>query len=120
MTPQILRAMADTFEERRKVYGDNFKRVPEVMKILFPEGVPQELLTTTQWYLFELLILKISRFASGNLTHIDSVHDAGVYCAMIENEITPASGPMSKAVDGLIEAVRESVKQPNRGQQNYE
>ena len=83
-TGNILRAMAHTFEERNKVYGSNYQMVGPIMRILFPNGVPPELLGTDQFHLFELKIVKLSRFAISGLTHTDSIHDDGVYSAMIE------------------------------------
>lgn len=76
--------MADTFEERNKVYGSNYKMVAKLVGVLFPEGVPPELLLRDEWHLFELKLVKLSRFAIGRLEHIDSIHDDGVYSAMIE------------------------------------
>jgi hypothetical protein len=83
----VLRAMADTFAERNAVYGDNYKRVAPVIKALFPDGVPQELVVSDRWHLFELLVVKLSRFAVSNLTHEDSIHDAAVYGAMIQRDL---------------------------------
>lgn len=80
----ILQKMADTFRERNAVYGDNFKMVAKLVKVLFPNGVPPELVVTDQWHLFELKLVKISRFAISELTHMDSIHDDAVYSAMIE------------------------------------
>lgn len=83
-----LREMAKTFEERNKVYGDNYLKVGAVMKILFPDGVQ---LTTEDdfnvWHLFELAIVKITRFANSKCEHVDSVHDSAVYLAMVESLI---------------------------------
>lgn len=84
----ILAEMADTFRERNKVYGDNYKRVGEVMVALFPEGVslktPEDFNT---WHLFELMVVKLTRFANSGLTHEDSIHDLAVYAAMVESLI---------------------------------
>lgn len=84
----ILDNMADTFRRRNAVYGDNFRMVAKLVKVLFPDGVPPELVVTDQWHLFELKLVKISRFAISNLTHQDSIHDDGVYSAMIESILT--------------------------------
>ncbi len=84
----ILDEMADTFRQRNAVYGDNYKMVGPIMKILFPNGVPAELLGSHQFHLFELKIVKLSRFAISGLTHEDSIRDDGVYSAMIESIIT--------------------------------
>lgn len=81
----ILAQMADTFRERNKVYGDNYKRVGEIMKALFPQGVALESVAQfNQWHLFELMIVKLTRFANSGLTHKDSIHDLAVYAAMVE------------------------------------
>ena len=81
---EILREMAKTFDERSTTYGHNLQMVQPIMEILFPDGVPK---FSTKMHLFELLIMKLTRFAVSNLTHIDSIHDAGPYCAMLESEI---------------------------------
>lgn len=81
----VLRNMASTFEERSKIYGDNYRMVGHVMRALFPKGVvlhdPQDY---EVWHLFELKIVKLTRFAISGLTHRDSIHDDAVYSAMIE------------------------------------
>lgn len=88
----ILAEMADTFRERNKVYGDNYKRVGDVMAALFPEGV---MLVTPEdfnvWHLFELMVVKMTRFANSGLTHEDSIHDLAVYAAMVESLIRKES-----------------------------
>lgn len=81
----ILDAMAATFRERNAVYGDNAVMVGQVMQVLFPNGVT---LKTPEdyhmWHLFELKIVKLTRFAISGLKHEDSIHDDGVYSAMCE------------------------------------
>lgn len=81
----LLRKMAETYAERNATYGDNFRRVAPVMRALFPEGVPSELVTTDAFHLFELILVKLSRFAASEFSHRDSIHDAAVYCAMVES-----------------------------------
>lgn len=80
----VLGAMAVTYKERNAVYGDNYKMVGKMMAILFPQGVSAEVLHSDQFHLFELMLVKLSRFAISNLTHQDSIHDTAVYGAMIE------------------------------------
>lgn len=80
----ILDQMAATFRERNAVYGDNFRMVGRMMEVLFPGGAPPELLHSDQFHLFELILVKLSRYAISGLQHRDSIHDAGVYCAMCE------------------------------------
>jgi hypothetical protein len=81
----ILDHMAETFRERNKVYGSNYKMVGPMMKVLFPDGVPKDVVHSDQFHLFELMLVKLSRFAISGLKHQDSIHDAGVYAAMIEH-----------------------------------
>ena len=88
-TPQLLEQAAETFRVRNATYGNNYLQVSEIMKVLWPDGFPSELVFQPEWHLFELLIVKLTRFANGNLTHIDSIHDTVVYAAMIEDIITP-------------------------------
>lgn len=85
---EIMESMAATFKERNAVYGDNFRMVAKMVAVLFPQGVPPELVVTDQWHLFELKLVKLSRFAISNLTHRDSIHDDAVYSAMIESILT--------------------------------
>lgn len=80
-----LKEAAKLYAERNKIYGDNYKRVGQVMKGLFPDGVK---LSTEQdynrWHLLELLVVKLTRYcnnwASGG--HEDSITDLGVYAFM--------------------------------------
>lgn len=83
----ILHNMANTYRERNAVYGSNYKMIAPMADILFPDGVPANVLFSDQWHLFELILVKLSRFAISDLQHTDSIHDAAVYCAMIESII---------------------------------
>lgn len=89
-----MNAMAETYRQRNAIYGDNFKMVAPVIAALFPKGVPPDLITTDRWHLFELMIVKLTRYTVSGLTHVDSIHDAGVYAAMCES-LTPI-GPSEK------------------------
>lgn len=84
----ILADMAETYRERGKLYKDNYLRMGPVMTALFPEGV---VLRSEQdfikWHLLDWAVGKITRFASTGMTHIDSIHDAAVYLAMLEAEL---------------------------------
>ena len=84
---EILMEAGKTYGERNKVYGDNYRNVMPVVEALFPDGVPPELILTNSWHLFELMIVKFTRFANSEFTHRDSIHDAAVYAAMIEANI---------------------------------
>lgn len=80
----VLARAAQTFRERNAVYANNYRMVAPIVKILFPNGVPSSLVVTDQWHLFELMIVKMTRFAVSELAHADSIRDAAVYAAMIE------------------------------------
>jgi hypothetical protein len=81
----VLLKAAATFRERNAVYKDNAVNVGNVMKALFPNGVRLNSAEDHHIYhLFELIIVKLTRFANSDLHHIDSIHDVAVYAAMIE------------------------------------
>lgn len=82
----ILAEMAETFRERQKVYGSNYRKVGPVMTALHPDGV---ILKTEKdhefFHLYSLLIVKLTRFATSDLSHKDSIHDMCVYGSMLES-----------------------------------
>ena len=81
--------MSKTFKERNEVYGDNYKMVGELMKVLHPEGFNQQSEEDHELgHLWSLLVVKLSRFAISDLKHKDSIHDLAVYAAMIEAILT--------------------------------
>lgn len=79
----ILREMALLYDERNVLYKDNYKRIPKLMKALFPAGISTDLLHDTRWHLFSMIVAKLGRFATTDLTHKDSIKDIAVYAAMI-------------------------------------
>lgn len=82
----ILEQAGATFRERNAVYKDNADNVGKVMAALFPNGVQLKTAADHKMYhLFELLIVKLTRFANADLKHLDSIHDAAVYAAMCQN-----------------------------------
>ncbi len=87
MTPQdILREAATIFEERHKVYGDNYKKVGTVMAALFPDGL--DLKTADDHNRFHILMLdvvKLTRYAENwhKGGHRDSLLDKAVYNTML-------------------------------------
>ncbi len=105
----ILVEMADTYRERNKVYGDNFLNVGKVMEVLHGpnSAAPASGLIKTaddfnKWHLYELLVVKLTRFANSGLTHRDSIRDLCVYGAMVEALLAPEepdSVPASSVVD---------------------
>lgn len=86
--PEILETAAETYRERNKVYGDNFLRVSVALEAMFPQGLTVK--TADDWtrlHLFLLSLMKVSRYAVNFQKggHKDSIHDAMVYCAMLES-----------------------------------
>lgn len=83
----ILRLAAETYEERNKVYGDNYLLVGDVMKGLFSDGL--KFATPRDWnraHIFMLMVVKLTRYAQNWSTggHQDSLRDLAVYAAMLE------------------------------------
>ena len=85
--PELLRSAAQTYEERHKLYGDNYKHFGKCMKGIFPEPLTIE--TEEEWVRVGLIlniVTKVTRYGQ-NLKkggHQDSIHDASVYCSMLE------------------------------------
>lgn len=96
---EILREAALTYEERNKVYGDNYKVVGKVMAALFPSGI---LLKSAddhnRFHIFMLSIVKLTRYVQNwdKGGHQDSIRDNTVYSAMLEE------------IDAEIASFRES------------
>lgn len=84
----VLKRLQDTtrlFDERNRVYKDNFRKVGAIMKTLFPEGPPVlSQKDFEKWHLWELFIVKLTRYANNYQEgHADSLQDMMVYLAMI-------------------------------------
>src|SRR5215207_10454846 len=79
--------LADLYDERNRVYGDNYRHVGPRLKALFPKGLNLE--TESDFVRFALFIHidnKISRhartFCDGG--HKDSLDDVSVYAQMLQ------------------------------------
>lgn len=85
--PEILRNNAKTYEERNKLYGDNYKKFGKVMEAIFPEGFEiSSAADHNRLGVFIQCLSKLMRYAE-NLDkggHKDSAHDLSVYAAMLE------------------------------------
>jgi len=82
----ILEHAAMTFDDRNAKYRDNAVKVGRVMEALFPDGVNLNSADDFHiFHLFELMIVKLTRFVNSDLTHQDSIRDMIVYGAMVEN-----------------------------------
>lgn len=81
----VLRAMAETFEERSKTYGPNYLHFGEVCVALWPNGLT--LKSKEEWVRMGLLtqiISKLTRYTNNPAGHKDSAHDIGPYAAILE------------------------------------
>src|SRR5207237_1228115 len=85
---KTLEEMAATFRERNMLYGDNWLTVGEVMLALFPRGIE---ITDAEEHIImhwiSWIIGKLTRFINTGMSDTDSIHDVGVYCAMLETYI---------------------------------
>lgn len=85
--PQILRDSGQTFEDRDKVYGSNYKNFGNIMAGLFPNGL--KVSTPEEWArlgVFVQIASKMGRYAMqfSKGGHQDSARDTCVYGAMLE------------------------------------
>jgi hypothetical protein len=85
----ILKQAIQTHKERGAVYGNAYlEQHGKVMKALFPNGlVLSSADDFNRFGTFNMIVSKMTRYAN-NLrqanTHIDSLHDMGVYSFMLE------------------------------------
>lgn len=80
-----LRKMAETFDQRSKVYGKNYLVFGKVCAELWPEGLI--LKTKEDWARMGVLtqvIAKLTRYTNNPSGHKDSAHDIGPYAAILE------------------------------------
>lgn len=82
----LLRKAADLFEERNKVYGNNYLMVGAVMQGYFPEGITLKTQDDfNRFHIFMLEVVKNTRYCNNwNKPHQDSNADNTVYSAMRE------------------------------------
>jgi len=78
---------AETFRERGKLYGDNYVRAGNVMLAMFPQGIKLDTARDqTRYHLMSWIVGKLCRYAvQWEKGHADSIHDATVYCALLED-----------------------------------
>jgi hypothetical protein len=87
--PELLRAAAATYEQRNKLYGDNYKEFGGIMVAMFPDGLPviKTFEQHNRFALFVMCLMKLTRYAQAikrGEAHQDSAHDLVVYAAMLE------------------------------------
>lgn len=81
----ILVNMGATYKERNALYKDNAVMVGKIMAVMFPNGVKLATAADHEFFhLFQLKIVKLTRFVNSDLKHVDSIHDDAIYSAMCE------------------------------------
>lgn len=86
-----LHRAAETFRDRNRTYGGNYKRMGALILALFPPGGVPEITTEAEANRLNLMIDclgKLQRYAYAfhKGGHRDSAHDLIVYAAMLEEE----------------------------------
>lgn len=113
----ILDSAAQTYRERNKLYGDNYKHFGFAAAALFPDG----LLVTSpeEWNrlgIFVQCLSKLSRVA-GNLHaggHLDSAHDLSVYAAMLQELTEEGTAPARTAYKEGARAVLAALRRQHQ------
>jgi hypothetical protein len=89
--PEALRKAADLYEERNKLYGDNYKSFGKLVDVLFPNGFPSGAQESHVSYQNRVGVLiqilsKLTRYCAnfGDGGHSDSLHDLAVYAMMLD------------------------------------
>jgi hypothetical protein len=84
---ESLRAAAEIYEQRNKLYGDNYKTFGPWVALLFPDGIT--LVTPNDFNRFGVItqmLGKLSRYAANFKKggHDDSLDDLAVYAMMLK------------------------------------
>lgn len=85
--PERLRDLGNIYEDRNKLYGDNYKHFGKVMQGMFPRGV--HLATEEDWTRIGVFIQAVSKMTRYGQSferkgHPDSLDDCSVYCQMLQ------------------------------------
>jgi hypothetical protein len=119
--PDQLRAKAAIYEERNKLYGDNYKRFGPIMALLFPNGLT---LATgddhNRFGVFVQIVAKVTRYAEQFQAggHDDSLDDTAVYSMMLKqldndlrSKTAEATTAATTAAASDVDKAAEEVKQ---------
>lgn len=89
--PEQLRKAASLYEERNKLYGDNYKKFGRLVDALFPDGIPSGQVENNAEYhnrvgVLIQLLSKLTRYCAnfGDGGHSDSLTDLAVYAIMLQ------------------------------------
>ena len=85
---EIIKRAAETFKERDKDYGEAYKHHGDIMSALFPDGLTLKGSEMFNRYaILNAMIVKLHRYSYAfkkEGTHLDSLHDLGIYSFMLE------------------------------------
>lgn len=82
----MLEEAAETYRQRREMYGDNYKRFGRIMVELFPNGIELENIADhNRFGIFVQMVYKFTRYSENFLNggHDDSLLDLSVYATML-------------------------------------
>lgn len=82
-----LKKLADLYEDRNKLYGNNYKKFGDMMTALFPGGLNiNEKEDWNRIAIFVLICSKVSRYGERFYRggHEDSLDDISVYAQMLQ------------------------------------
>lgn len=86
--PDQLRAKADLYEQRNKLYGDNYKKFGAVMQAMFGDSIValQSESDHCRFGIFVQIVAKVTRYAENfdRNGHDDSLDDIAVYSMMLK------------------------------------
>lgn len=115
--PDLLRKAAQTYEERGRVYGDNYKLFGHVLAAMFPSGLT--IRSVDDWNrigIFVQVMSKVTRYAN-NFTkggHEDSLLDNSVYSAMLAELDEIARGNVASRADDYDVVTGGSFRYPGK------
>lgn len=123
---KLLNEMAGLYAERNAVYKDNYLMVGRIMEAMFPAGKTLRGADDfNRWHLFELAIVKLSRYASNYNQggHKDSIEDMIVYLAMVaalDAKALSANGTEEAKAYSQAFKMDNPLPDPARTAANYE
>jgi len=85
--PELLYNAARIYEERNKMYGDNYKRFGYILQQMFPKGLRLNSAEEfNRFGVFVQIMAKCTRYAENfvNGGHPDSLDDTAVYAMMLQ------------------------------------
>jgi hypothetical protein len=82
----LLKSMADTYEQRGKQYGNSYQMAGAVLRALgAPRLVTEE--DFARYHVVVMCVIKLQRFMNSGMTHADSAHDLGVFATMLQEMV---------------------------------